>query len=359
MSDDSGLFEETHETHHEEGDAADDVRPVRQTAGDEGKKKSGGFALKATAMAAVVVVVGGGMYAYTTMTQNGQGGRQAAALQKPVAVQHPIQTQPPQGPVAVAQPDPMILTPQPVMGSASMLNQAPVPQDAAVPKPSGPVAPSTLSSAVGPGDQRANIRPAPDAPAVASGPTPPPAAVMPAPASTAPAAPVNPAQLSDLDARTSRLHEEVKDLRGQVDRINAVLGRIESRLGLNEDGKPTRSVRHQPTAQHPSRQHKPAAAKKVAGPLDGDGQAKDSNAQEAKVKSSTTLVMKDAVNQKQAAAASKCEYLGGLDNRAWISCNGSIQSVQKGDRVSDGHGIVMNVDAQSGEVSTSSGEVIR
>lgn len=52
-----------------------------------------------------------------------------------------------------------------------------------------------------------------------------------------------------------------------------------------------------------------------------------------------------------------CRYLGGLDNRAWVSCDEKISSVREGDELPAPYGRVTKVDAQNGDIETSGGTV--
>lgn len=64
----------------------------------------------------------------------------------------------------------------------------------------------------------------------------------------------------------------------------------------------------------------------------------------------------EEVEPKQEAAQSKCQYVGGLDNRAWISCDGSVYSVTSGDKFPGG--TVKSIDTQNGSLVTDSGKTI-
>ena len=64
----------------------------------------------------------------------------------------------------------------------------------------------------------------------------------------------------------------------------------------------------------------------------------------------------EEVEPKQEAVQSKCQYVGGLDNRAWISCDGSVYSVTSGDKFPGG--TVKSIDTQNGSLVTDSGKTI-
>lgn len=53
-----------------------------------------------------------------------------------------------------------------------------------------------------------------------------------------------------------------------------------------------------------------------------------------------------------------CQYMGGLQNRAWVSCNGQVVSVEAGDKLPDG-ARVDEVDTQNAVVNLTGGGKVR
>lgn len=54
-----------------------------------------------------------------------------------------------------------------------------------------------------------------------------------------------------------------------------------------------------------------------------------------------------------------CEYRGGINNRAWVTCDDELRSVKRGDALPYPYGVVTDVNDQAGSVSTSAGGIIQ
>jgi len=59
----------------------------------------------------------------------------------------------------------------------------------------------------------------------------------------------------------------------------------------------------------------------------------------------------------QAEPKASCSYRGGINNRAWVDCDGTIHSVRRGDYLPSPYGMVSGVNDQSGSVSTAGGVI--
>jgi hypothetical protein len=73
------------------------------------------------------------------------------------------------------------------------------------------------------------------------------------------------------------------------------------------------------------------------------------------VESTSSLSVAQPVKQDEPKAS--CSYRGGINNRAWVDCDGTIYSVRRGDYLPLPYGMVSGVNDQSGSVNTAGGVI--
>ena len=192
----------------------------------------------------------------------------------------------------------------------------------------------------------------------------------------------------NLAAKQNKMEAELTDLKTQLTRIEKMLSekgisatQSSSSLQSSSVLTPSAHVHHKHKNEKKAVAHKDAtnfldvvdSAKKKA----NDELAKDKlaliahNEHQAKHESKPTHVvekgpifvpestMKVVESGHVVGEVHKvtCRYLGGLDNRAWVSCDDQISSVREGDKLPFPYGKVSKVDAQNGDIETDGGVV--
>ncbi len=175
------------------------------------------------------------------------------------------------------------------------------------------------------------------------------------PAATQPAAPntISPDMLQKLASREDALENSVNALTAQVTRLEQI---IEANNAGNSDRhQVAKQVAQEHEGKEPSRKRVRRVAvhhrKKVEPVVD---EVVDVNL----LNSSASQKSPAKVEEKPSDEKPKvtCNYLGGLGDRAWISCGGSITSVTNGNSI-DGYGEVTKVDSLGGFIVTAGGKI--
>lgn len=322
----SSLLEPAQEGYGYESGSAPDNKPAtddKETTESQGMSKG----VKIAIVCGVVVVVFGAVFAIKTIkgrnAQN-QVGRQFP----PAAVAE--QWQPPQ---AAPRPAPM---------------QPATPVQAAMPQPAS----ANMMQDQMPGSAPMQVgRSGGNDYPVATRPFPPdyPAATQPVSSATAPNA-ISPDMLQKLASREDALENSVNALTAQVTRL-------EQMIEANNSGRPAAikpvAQDHKGEEHARKRVHRAAVhhRKKVAPVVE---EVVDVNL----LNSSAT--QKPAVKAAEKPVDEKpkvtCNYLGGLGDRAWISCGGQITSVTNGNNI-EGYGEVTKVDSLGGFIVTAGGKI--
>ena len=299
-----------HEGHEYESDPATD----KEASASQGMSKG----VKIAIVCGVVVVVFGAVFAIKTI-QGGKAQNQVGRQFPPASVAE--QWQPPQ---AAPRPAPVQQAlPQPA--SANMMQSA-MPGQA--PTPGG--------TSVQGGTPMQGGQMVPNASQVATQPVSP--------------APVSPDLLQKLASREDALENSVNALTAQVTRL-------EQMIEANNSGRPAAikpvAQDHEGEEHARKRVHRAAVhhRKKVAPVVE---EVVDVNL----LNSSAT--QKPAVKAAEKPVDEKpkvtCNYLGGLGDRAWISCGGQITSVTNGNNI-EGYGEVTKVDSLGGFIVTAGGKI--
>lgn len=297
-----------HEGHEYESDPATD----KEASASQGMSKG----VKIAIVCGVVVVVFGAVFAIKTVqsrkVQN-QGGRQFP----PAAVAE--QWQPPQ---AAPRPTPMQQMQQsavlPQSASANMMQSA-MPGQAQTPG----------GTPMQVGQMGANTAQGVAQPS--------------APAS------INPDMLQKLASREDALENSVNALTAQVTRL-------EQMIEANNSGRPAAKqvAQGREGEEHPRKRIHRAAVhhrKKIAPVVE---EVVDVNLLNNPVtQKAIEKAVEKPVDEKPKVA---CNYLGGLGDRAWISCGGQITSVTNGNSI-DGYGEVTKVDSLGGFIVTAGGKI--
>jgi hypothetical protein len=304
------------EDHGYESETATD----RETSGSQGMSKG----VKIAIVCGVVVIVFGAVFAVKTV--QGRKAQNPAGRQFPQVAE---QWQPPQ-----AAPRPTQL---------QQMQQPALPQPASSAMPGQVPMPGSTPMQVGRGGGN-------DYP-VATRPFPPdyPAATQPVSSATAPNA-ISPDMLQKLASREDALENSVNALTAQVTRL-------EQMIEANNSGRPAAikpvAQDHEGEEHARKRVHRAAVhhRKKVAPVVE---EVVDVNL----LNSSAT--QKPAVKAAEKPVDEKpkvtCNYLGGLGDRAWISCGGQITSVTNGNNI-EGYGEVTKVDSLGGFIVTAGGKI--
>jgi hypothetical protein len=139
--------------------------------------------------------------------------------------------------------------------------------------------------------------------------------------------------------------KKIELLAARVDRIETFLQKLSQEREAATQGKKSEKPVAHPSSRAASDRVKNNSAKRMAKhphPID--------------VLPDTAVV---ASSTKIATSISKpklsCEYRGGINNRAWISCDGDMQSVRVGDTLPYPYGAVTAIDDKAGNITTAGG----